>query len=201
MLEKGNSRVLQSMEENVEVAARAREGATKNALSLVTNREEPFKIDAVKVLDGSELTFELHPRLNSLPKSCCISYLDTPRRGASTSSVNSRNDGGGHQHNNTCKYVGSLDSGSSTDLNLLCIGISDMETGSKDGEEPVKEGEGSCSGRLINFTEDNSVELNRKQADSALHREEQRCKDRYFFKYSRRNSSLKPNLGSKPKGC
>ncbi|KAL2342133.1 hypothetical protein Fmac_010073 [Flemingia macrophylla] len=254
MLEKGNSRVFQSIEdtkravveEKVEVAARAREGAKKkdlvanNALISVANREEPSKIDAFKVLDGSELTFELHPHLNSLPrvsKSCCIlntSYLElgTPKRGnssvgSSSKTSNSGNDAGCDEHDtklleDSCKSlcepsvsVGSLDSGSSTDLNLLCMGMSGMVTGSKDGDHPaefggegvgeelVKEGEGSCSGRLINFSEDSGVELDRKQADSALHREEP-CNglpDRYFLKYSRRNCSLKPNLGSNPKSC
>ncbi|RDX82915.1 hypothetical protein CR513_36238, partial [Mucuna pruriens] len=242
-----------TVEEKVEAAARAREGAMKkalvarravelanNALSLVANREEsslnlPPKMDAVKVLDGSELTCELHPHVNSLPrisKSCCLlntSYLDTPKRwassvGSSCKTSNSRNASAHDDHgvsndnkllDDPCKSltkplvsVGSLDSGSSTDLNLLCMATSGMETGSKDGdrtaefdegigEELLKEGEGSCSDRLINFSEDSGLELDRKQADSALHREE-RCSgqpDRYFLKYSRRNCSLKPNLG------
>ncbi|CAJ1963555.1 unnamed protein product [Sphenostylis stenocarpa] len=273
ILEKGSSRVLpgghlvrsmedlvedakREVEEKVEAAARAREGATKkalvarravelanNALSLVGNGEEsslnlPPKMDAFKVLDGSELTFELHPHLNSLPrisKSCCLlntSLLDIPKRLASSvdsscKTSNSKNDGDRDKHEVSCDdkllaysckslceplvSVGTLDSGSSTGLNLLCIGRSGTETGSKDGErtaesdgegvgeELQKEGEGSCSDRLINFSEDSGVELDRKHADSALHREK-RCNgqpDRYFLKYSRRNCSLKSNLDSK----
>ncbi|TKY45448.1 hypothetical protein E2542_SST30581 [Spatholobus suberectus] len=170
------------VEEKVEVAARAREGAMKkalvakravelanNALSLVPNREEsslnlPPKMDAVKVLDGSELTFELHSHLNSLPgisRSCCLlntSYLDTSKRWASSvdsscKTSNSRNAGACDEHGvsndnkpledyckSLCKpsvSVRSLDSASSTDLNL-CMGTSGMETGSKDGECPAE---------------------------------------------------------------
>ncbi|KAG4948250.1 hypothetical protein JHK82_041432 [Glycine max] len=212
--------------EKVEAAARARDEAMQkamvarsaleianNALSLVANREEsslnlPPKMDAVKVLDGSELTFELHPRFNSLPrisKSCCllnVSYLDTPKRWTSSVDLScktskSRNASDRDKHEISNDSVGAaLDSGSLTDLNLLCMGTSGMETGLRAaefgsegiGEELLNEGEGSCSDRLINFSEDSGMELDHKQADSPLHREEQciRQPDRYFFKYSRR---------------
>ncbi|XP_027338659.1 uncharacterized protein LOC113852551 [Abrus precatorius] len=247
-----------AVEEKVEAAARARDEAMKkavvakravelanNALSIVANREEsslnlPPKMDSIKVLDGSELTFELHPHLDNLPKisnGCFLlntSYLDTPKRWASSvdsscKTSDSRNASASDKHevsndnkllDDFCKSlcskplisVGSLDSDSSTDLSLLCMGRSGMKTGSKNGEhstefdvegigeELLKEGEGSCSDRLINFSEDSGIELDRKQADSsALHREE-RCNgrpDRYFLKYSRRNCGLKPNLDCK----
>ncbi|KAK7328211.1 hypothetical protein VNO77_22313 [Canavalia gladiata] len=247
-----------AMEKKVETANRAREDATKkammarravelanNALSLIANREEsslnlPPKMDAGKVIDGSELTFELHPQLNCLPKiskSCCLlntSYLDNPNRWASGDDSsckmsNSRNGSACDKHDvsndnklledsskSSCEpsvSAGSLDNDSSTDLSFLCMGVSGMKSCTKDGdrtaefdiegigEELLKEGEGSCSDRLINFSEDNGMELDRRQADSALHREE-RCNerpDRYFLKYSRRNCSLKLNLDSKPK--
>ncbi|KAK7412108.1 hypothetical protein VNO78_03555 [Psophocarpus tetragonolobus] len=226
-----------AMDEKVEAAVRAREEAMKkafvarravdlanNALSLVAKREDSSlnllpKMDSVKVLDVSELTFELHPHFNCLPrisKSCCLlntNYLDTPKWWTSSADLlcktsNSKNASDRDKHElsydykllaDSCKSlcepsvsVGSLDSGSSTDLNLLCMGRSGMGTGSKDGEgigeELLKEGEGSCSDRLINFSEDSGAELDRKQSDSALHREE-RCNrkpDRYFLKYSRR---------------
>ncbi|KAL9321429.1 hypothetical protein ACSQ67_013268 [Phaseolus vulgaris] len=247
--------------EKVEAAARAREGAVKkalvarraveiakNALSLVANGEEsslnpPPKREAFKVLDGSELTFELHPEFNTLPrisKSCCLlntSFLDAPKRlspsvDSSCKTSNSRNADYRDKHEVSCDNklladsckslceplvsVGTLDSGSSTGLNLLCMGRSGMETGSKDGErtaesdgegigeELQKEGEGSCSDRIINLSEDSCMELDRKQADSALHRVK-RCNgqpDRYFLKYSRRNCSLKSKIViSEPKIC
>ncbi|XP_061364581.1 uncharacterized protein LOC133308009 [Gastrolobium bilobum] len=248
-----------AVEKKVEAAARAREEAIKkavvarravelanNALSLVENRgvsslNLPPKIDAVKLVDGSELTIELHPHLNNSPrisKSCCLlntSYLDTPKRWASgvdsscKTSI-SRNASGCDKHelsNDNKQYedsqkslcepsvsIGSLDSDSSTDLNRLCMGRSDMKTCSKEGEHTtefdveeigedlLKEGEGSCSDRLMTFGgEDSGMELDRKQADSALHGED-RCNgqpDRYFLKYSRRNCSSKPNLDNKPK--
>lgn len=238
-----------AVEEKVEAVAKAREGVIKkvlvarravelanNALSLVANRKEsspnlPPKMDAVKVLDGSELT-ELHPHLNSLPrisKSCSLlntSYLELDTRkkwvssvGSSGKVLNSRNtrahDEQGVSNDNklledSCKSlcepsvsVGFSDSGSSTGLNLLSISRSDVETSSNDGErtaefdgegvgeELLKEGEGSCSDRLINFSEDSGMELDCKLADSALHREEL-CNgrpDRYIWKYSRRNRS------------
>ncbi|QCD76507.1 hypothetical protein DEO72_LG1g126 [Vigna unguiculata] len=238
--------------EKVEAAARAREGAMKkalvakraveianNALGLVANKEECglnplLKRDAFEVLDGSELTFELHPQFNCLPrisKSCCLlntSSLDIPMMlsssvDSSCKTSNSRNTDYRYKHEVSCDdklladsckslceplvSVGSLDSGSSTGLNVLCIGRSGMETGSKVGEptaesdgegigeELQKEGEGSCSDRIINVSEDSGMELDRKQDDSALHREKL-CigqPDRYFLKYSRRNCSLKSN--------
>lgn len=107
--------------------------------------------------------------------------------------------------------MGSLDTDSSTDLNHLCMGRCDMETSPRDGEctaefdveetgeELLKEGEGSCSDRPINFSgEDSGLEHDRKQADSALHGEERRngLRDRYFLKYSRRYCLVKPNLVS-----
>lgn len=243
------------VEKKVEAAARAREEATKkaaaarraveaanNALSLVANREESgLKVDGVKVVDGSVLTFELYPHVNSplkISKSCCLlngSYLDTPKRWASSvdssfKTSNSWNASGcdKREASNDNKFyrdsrkslcepsisVGSLDSDSSTDLNCRCTGITDMKTCSNAGEhtpefdaeeigeELLKEGEGSCSDRLINYGgEDSGLELDRKQADSALHGEERSNgqPDRYFLKYRRRNCRLKPNLYSKPK--
>ncbi|KOM54000.1 hypothetical protein LR48_Vigan09g265900 [Vigna angularis] len=238
--------------EKVEAAARAREGAMKkalvakraveianNALGLVASKEKsglnpPPERDAFEVLDCSELTFELHPQFNCLPrisKSCCLlntCSLDIPKMFSSSvdSSGNTSNSMNADYRDkhvlscdnkllaDTCKSlcepldsVGSLDSGSSTGLNLLCTGRSGMETGSKVdeptaesdgegvGEGLQKEGEGSCSDRIINMSEDTGMELDRKQADSALHREKP-CNaqpDRYFLKYSRRNCSLKSN--------
>ncbi|KAJ1419919.1 hypothetical protein SESBI_14659 [Sesbania bispinosa] len=234
-------------EKKVEAAARARDEAIKkavearravevanNALSLVANRggtslNLPPKMDPVKVIDSSELTSDLHPHLNSLPrisKSCCVlntSYLDAPKRWTSSfdsscKTSNSWNASGCDKHevfNDIKQYedfqkslcepsvsIGSLDTDSSTDLNRLCTDRSNMKTSPKDGEcsaefdveeigeELLKEGEGSCSDRILIFIgEDSGMELDRKQADSALHREEQ-CnglRDRYFLKYSRRN--------------
>ncbi|WVY95275.1 hypothetical protein V8G54_034363 [Vigna mungo] len=235
--------------EKVEAAARAREGAMKkalvakraveianNALGLVAIKKKsgmkpPPERDAFEVVDGSELTFELHPQFNCLrriSKSCCLlntSSLDIPKMLSSSvdssgNTSNLRNAYYLEKHEVSCANklltdsskslceplvsVGSLDSGSSTGLNLLCT---DMETGSKVdeptgesdgegvGEELQKEGEGSCSDRIINMSEDTGMELDRKQADSALHREKL-CNaqpDRYFLKYSRRNCSLKSN--------
>ncbi|KAG5000558.1 hypothetical protein JHK87_021630 [Glycine soja] len=221
-----------TVEVKVEAASRAREEAMKkalvarssveianNALSLVAkNREEssclnlPPKVDdAVKVLDGSEFTFELHPcfdrGLPRISKSCCLlnaSYFDTSKRwtcsvdlSCKTSKSRNASDRDKHEVVSNNSVGAALDSGSLTDLNLLYMGTSGMETGLGTAEfdcegigeeELLKEGEGSCSDRLINFSEDSGMELDHKQADSALHGEEQ-CNgqpDRYLFKYSRR---------------
>lgn len=223
-----------AVEKKVEAATRAREEAMKkaaaarravemanNALSLVPNGEENkknprLKMDAVRVVDGSELTFEMHPYMSCSPrisKSCCLlntSYMDTSKRRASCvdSSCKTSNSRNSSEPSFT---VGSSDSDSSTDLDRLRMSKSHMKTSLKDdecasefdaGEELLKEGEGSCSDRLINFGgEDSGLELDRKQADSALHGE-QRCNgqpDRYFLKYRRRNYRLKQNLDSEPK--
>ncbi|KAE9591863.1 hypothetical protein Lal_00038671 [Lupinus albus] len=102
--------------------------------------------------------------------------------------------------------LGSLDSDYSADPSHLCMGRSDSKCTSKDDvhvaefhgeEEMLKEGEGSCSDRLINFGgEDSGLELDRKQADSALHGKGS-CdgqRDRYFLKYRREKYRLKTNL-------
>ncbi|XP_019425496.1 PREDICTED: uncharacterized protein LOC109334274 isoform X2 [Lupinus angustifolius] len=104
--------------------------------------------------------------------------------------------------------LGSLDSDYSADPSHLCMGRSDSKCSSKDNvhvaefhgeEEMLKEGEGSCSDRLINFTgEDSGLELDRKQADSGLHGKGS-CngqRDRYFLKYKRKKYRLKTNLDS-----
>lgn len=195
------------MKRKIEAAARTRDVAAKGAVVSeraveLANREEstlnlPPKMDSVKFVGGSYLTFDLH--LNSSPrvsKSRCLlntSYLDAPKKwissvDSSCKTSNSRNASGSDNI---------LDSDSSTDLSCPCMGGSDMITRAKGGEctaefgveeigeELLKEGEGSCSDRLINLSrEDCRLELDRKQADSASHGEEQ--KDRYFLKYFRR---------------
>ncbi|KAL5096392.1 hypothetical protein RYX36_000719 [Vicia faba] len=191
------------MKSKIEAVARTRDVAAKGAVVSkraveLGNREEstlnlPPKMDSVKFVGGSYLTFDL--RLNSSPrvsKSRCLlstSYLDAPKKWIS--SVNSSRNASGSDN--------MLDSDSSTDLSCPCMGGSDMIAFPKGGEctaafgveeigeEALKEGEGSCSDRLINLSREGcGLEHDRKQADAASHREER--KDRYFLKYCRRKS-------------
>ncbi|KAL1289645.1 hypothetical protein HN51_058051 [Arachis hypogaea] len=220
------------MEKKDDAAAKAREEAVKksvvarravevanNALSLVPNREESgLKVDDVKFVDGSVMTSELH--LNSSSKTskrqCLLntSCLDTPKIwDSSLDSSLKRLDSWDASGYEPSISVGSLDGGSSNDLNRRCIGTSDMKTCANDGgrtaeinaeeieDEVLNEGEGSCSFRLISHGgEDSGLESDRKQADPALCGDE-RCNgkpDRYFLKYMRRRCRLKPNIESKP---
>ncbi|MED6133948.1 hypothetical protein PIB30_032881 [Stylosanthes scabra] len=212
------------MEKKVDTAARAREEAAKkavvarkavevanNALRLVPNCEESsLKVDGVKFVDGSELMFESHPRLNSSPKTskrhCLLNtnYLDTPKIwDSSHDSSFKRSDSWDASGCEPSISVGSLASGSSSDMKTCANdGGRTAEINPEEIEDEIlKEGEGSCSIPLINHGgEDSGLESDRKQADSALHGDE-RCNgkpDRYFLKYRRRKCMLKPNIECKP---
>jgi hypothetical protein len=173
----------------VEAAARAREVATKravaarravelanNALSLVANRKE------------STLNLDLH--LNSPPrisKTRCLLNTSFPKKwtvsiDSSCKRSNSRMASGSDNK----LSLGSSNSDSSTDLSCPKDGVCNAEYGVEEiGEELSKEGRESYSDRLISFSgEDCWLELDCKQADSALNGEER--SDRYILKYSRR---------------
>lgn len=204
-------------------AARRAVELANSTLSLVANREDstlklPSKMDSVKVVGSSYLTLDV--RMNSSPrisKSCCLlkntSYLDAPKiwpfgvdSSCKTSNLRNANGCDDKLYDDSLKALcepsvslDSLDSDSSSDMNRLSTGRSDMKTSPKDGEcsaefgveesgeERLKEGEeSSCSDRLINFSgEDSGLELDHKQGNSALHGEDR--SDRYFLKYSRRS--------------
>lgn len=198
----------QKAKKKVEAAAMARRVASKKAvaarravelanktLNIAANREEgtlnlPSKMDPVKVVGCSCLAFDL--RLNNSPmisKSRCLldtNNLDAPKRwtfsvDSSGKTSNSRSASGS---------LRSLDSDSSTDLSCPCIGRCDMITSPKDGEctAELKEGEGSCSDRLINFSGENSALHGEERSDRYFFKYVRRKSDRYFFKYSRRRS-------------
>ena len=214
----------QKVKKKVEAATRARDVASKKAvaarravelanktLNTVANREEgtlnlPSKMDPVKVVGCSNLAFDL--RLNNSPmisKSCCLLNTNASKRwtfsvDSSCKTSNSRSASGS---------LRSLDSDSSTDLSCPCMGRCDMITSPKDGEctAELKEGEGSCSDRLINLSGENSALHGEERSDRYFFKYVRRKSDRYFFKYSRRKSDryflkysrsncLKPNLDS-----
>lgn len=206
------------------LARRAIEMAN-NALSLVADRDEisldeDLKMDDDKVVDDSELVVKLYPHMNSSPNSCRLlksTYLEkpklwTPSKDSPCKRSNPRNSSGFVKHeifNDDIIYTYSRRHAFERSD---CIDKNDMRTGLKEGkriadydaeeeigEELMKEGEGSCSNRLINLGgEDSDLGLDCKQADTALHRED-RCNgqpDRYFFKYRRRvcRSNGKPKI-------
>lgn len=216
------------VEKKVEAAARAREEAEKkavvarravelanSALTLIANKDknsinECLKMDAVKVVGD-----------NSSPNSCCLlnsSYLDSPKLW--TSSIESpckrSNPSSGFvKHEMFNDDIMYKDSHKYVFEPSVCKDRSDMRTGSKEGKsiadcfveeeteaDLMKEGEESCSNRVINFGgEDSSMDLDRKQSDTAFHGEEG-CNGqpgRYFFKYRRRFCRLKPISDSKLK--
>ncbi|KAF3435006.1 hypothetical protein FNV43_RR22093 [Rhamnella rubrinervis] len=180
------------------VAKRAIELAT-NALGFVVKKDENCAEDSV---DDSRLAFELHRAINSSPrrilKKLCtvnLSVLSVPkglecdRLVRASCSVNE-------------SACGRPDSSSSNpDKNV-----------SEPCDLSLKEGEGSCSVKLISFCGDDngmdfeslsfskegeSIELNCKKcdakADCILYKYQRRKKtDRYFFKYSKRKTRLKP---------
>ncbi|KAF7842649.1 uncharacterized protein G2W53_004947 [Senna tora] len=230
VVEKKVEAATKAREEAVKKAAVARRAIemANSALSLIVKRDEDslnegFKMDADKVVDDSELGLELYSPMNSSPNSCCLlnsGYLGTPKLWTSSvdspckrSNPSNSSGFGKHEMFNDDKIY--KESHKHVFEPSVCMDKSDIRTCSREGkciadcdakeetgEELMKEGEGSCSNRLINLGgEDSGMNLDGKQEDTVLHKED-RCNgrpDRYFLKYRRRVCRSKPISDSKPK--
>lgn len=184
----------------VAVAKRAIELAT-NALGFVAEKEEKCAEDSV---DDSRLAFELHRAINGSPrrilKKLCtvnLSLLSVPRGLECDGDFLARPSCSGNE-SAACGRPDSCSSNRDKSVSEPC-------------DLSLKEGEGSCSVKLISVggdengmdfeslsysREGESIDLNRKRydakSDCILYKYQRRRKtDRYFFKYSKRRTRLK----------